>query len=224
MTSQLTQSESNTSAHPDLNEQDSQRVYCIYRKPFRRHYEVKSPAGQLLYYGEVSEFKRAKPDLTLHRGTSANAPVVAATKMIKFSGHFKLSQGDPDDLNNVEWEDMTRQSRLHQSYRFELNMPGSENATHPERRTFLWKRTRSVGIHESVPAWSPRNYKLVDEKTGELVAVFTNKWAIGECGRLQIKEEHGEWFGTMILLSYMSIYEKLNRRNRQSASAAGGGA
>ncbi|KAJ5948422.1 hypothetical protein N7454_001729 [Penicillium verhagenii] len=223
MALELTRSESIKSLHPELDEQNSSHVYVIYRKRWKRHYEVKSAANQLLYFGEVSNFIHAKPDLTLHRGASANAPVVAASRLGRLSGHFKLALGDPDDVNNVQWEDMTRESWIHQSYRFEVNVPNRHEGAHEHhRRTFLWKRTRSVGVGDTTPPWSSRNFKLVDEKSGDLVAVFTNKRSIGQCGRLQIKEEHGEWFDTMILLSYISIYEKFERGNRQAAAAAGG--
>ncbi|KAJ5723010.1 hypothetical protein N7488_001045 [Penicillium malachiteum] len=224
MASQLTQSDSIESTHPELELDDqASRIYVIYRRPFRRHYEVKSVADQLLYYGELSSFRRGKPDLTLHRGASVNAPVIAASK-INMSGHFQLALGDPNDLNNVQWEDTNRASWAHQQYRFEMKMSGPNDSTYnTERRSFIWKRTRSVGIDDTDPSWSPRNFKLMDEKTGELVAVFTNKRSIGQCGKLQIKEEHGDWFDTMILLSYMSLYEKFDRRNRQRAAAAGGG-
>ncbi|KAJ5992906.1 hypothetical protein N7451_008630 [Penicillium sp. IBT 35674x] len=221
MASDLTQSESIQSTHPGLDEQDSSHLYIIYRKRWKRHYEVKSAAGQLLYFGEVSSFKHAKPDLTLHRG-SADAPVVAASKLLKLSGDFKLALGDPDDVNNVQWEDMTRESWMHQTYRFEVNTSSQSRDTHGQRRALLWKRTRSVGVDGSSPSWNSRNFKLVDELSGDLVAVFTSKRSIGQCGRLQIKEEHGQWFDTLVLLSYLSLYERFERHNRQAAAAAGG--
>lgn len=222
MASDLTQTESIQSTHPELDEQDSSRLYIIYRRRWKRHYEVKSAADQLLYFGEVSNFKHAKPDLTLHRGTSANAPVVAASKLLKLSGDFKLALGDPNDVNNVQWEDMTRESWMHQTYRFVVNMSSQPGGTLGQRRALLWKRTRSVGVDGSTPSWNSRNFKLVDETSGDLVAVFTSKRSIGQCGRLQIKEEHGQWFDTMILLSYISLYERFERHNRQAAAAAGG--
>jgi hypothetical protein len=222
MASDSTPSESIQSIHPELDEQDSSRLYIIYRKRWRRRYEVKSAADQLIYFGEVSNFKYAKPDLTLHRGTSADAPVVAASKLLKLSGDLKLALGDPDDVTNVQWEDMTRESWMHQTYRFEVNMSSRSEGIHGQRRALLWKRTRSVGVDDTTPSWNPRNFKLIDERSGDLVAVFTSKRSIGQCGRLQIKEDHGEWFDTMALLSYISLYERFERRNRQAAAAAGG--
>ncbi|KAJ5083824.1 hypothetical protein N7456_013251 [Penicillium angulare] len=215
MASETNRSNSIESEHPHLDEDQSSRLYIIYRKPFRRHYEVKSSVDQLIYYGEVSSFTRGKPDIILHRGTSANAPVVAASKIIKLSGNFKLALGNPDDVNNVQWEDMTKDSWKQRTYRFEVNMPDQT------RRVFLWKRTR-MSIDGSTHSWRSRNYKLVDERTKELVAVLTNKRSLSEGSKLQIKEDHGEWFDRVILLAYISIHEKLRRRDNQNAAVAAG--
>ncbi|KAJ5760089.1 hypothetical protein N7520_007245 [Penicillium odoratum] len=101
MASELNPFEAIGSAYLELGEQDSPR--------WKRQHKMKSAADQLLYFG-VSNFKHAKPDLTLHRGTSANAPVVAKSKHLKLSSHFKLALEDFDDVDFIQWEDMTRES------------------------------------------------------------------------------------------------------------------
>jgi hypothetical protein len=50
-----------------------------------------------------------------------------------------------------------------------------------------------------------RNFKLVDERTGQLVAVFTREKSMSKCGRLQIKGEYGENSERMVLISCESI-------------------
>ena len=87
----------------------------------------------------------------------------------------------------------------------------------------MWKRTRHVGVDESKPRLSSRNFKLVDERTNEVVAVFTSDLSLNKCGRMQIRADFGESFDTMVLLSYVSIYEKARRRERSSGGGGGGG-
>ncbi|KAJ5585325.1 uncharacterized protein N7459_005125 [Penicillium hispanicum] len=223
MSSASSRAGSIVSVHPELDEHTPSRLYNIYKKPFHRNYEVKSAADQILFYGEVSSFTRHKPDLTLHRGTSAHAPVVAACKFVSFARDFKLALGDPDDELNTKWEDMTKESKLNSKYRFEVTVPNQQSESQGERRSFLWKRTRHVGINDSKPRWSPNNFKLVDECTEEVVAVFTSGKSFHKCGKLQIKAGgYGENFDMVILLSYLGLYEARKRRENRSAAAGGG--
>jgi len=88
-----------------------------------------------------------------------------------------------------------------------------------ERKGFVWKRTHSVGIGDSMPKrFSNRNHKLEDESTGEIVAVYSDN-GVGsskKCGKLQINVDYGKDFDTMVLITGLSILEK-ERRRRKSA-------
>lgn len=224
MSSASSRSDSIASAHVDLDEQGSLRLYHIYKKPFRRHYEVKSTDDQSLYYGEVSSLTLNKPDVTLHAGMSAKDPVVAVSKFMKLSGDYKLGLGNPEEVSHVQWEDMTKESALHSKYRLEMTVSSQLGDPHEERRSFLWKRTRHVKVDDATPPlWSVRNYKLVDERTGELLAVFARERSLSKCGTLQIKAQFGETFDTMAIISCMSLYEKARRRNRSAGGGGGGG-
>lgn len=150
--------------------------------------------------------------------------MVAVSKFLKFSGDFKLGLGDPNDVNQVQWEDMTKESALHSKYRLEMTVPCHQEPSHVERRPFLWKRTHHVKVDDATPMmWSARNYKLVDEVTGELLAVFTRERSFSKCGTLQIKAEFGESFDTITILSCLSLYEKARRRDRSAGGGGGGG-
>lgn len=224
MSSDSARPQSIASAHIDLDEQSTSRLYHIYLKPFHRHYEIKSTDDQSLYYGEVSSFTLNKPDVTLHAGTSAKDPVLAVSKFLKLSGDFKLGLGDPKDVNHVQWEDMTKESALHSKYRFEMTVSCQQEPPHEERRSFLWKRTHHVKVDDATPMmWSARNYKLVDELTGELLAVFTRERSLSKCGTLQIKAGFGKSFDTMATLSCLSLYERARRRDRSAGGGGGGG-
>lgn len=214
MSSVAARTQSVPSAHIELDGRSTPRFYHIYLKPFHRHYEVRTTNGQSLYYGEVSLFTRNKPDVTLHAGTSRKGPVVAASKFLKFSGDFKLALGDPNDVAHVRWEDMTKESVLHSQYRWEMTVPSRQEYPHRERRSFCWKRTHHVKVDDAKPViWSPQNYKLVDELTGEVLAVFTREWSLSKCGTLQIDADVGTSFDIMAILSYLSLYEKERRRD-----------
>lgn len=224
MSSPLAPSGSIASAHADLDEQGPSHLYHIYKKPLHRHYEVKSTDDQVLFYGEVSSFTINKPDVILHAGTSAQAPVVAVSKILKSSGDLKLGLGNPDDVNNIQWEDMTKQSPLHSKYRFEMTVPSQQRDSHGERRSFLWKRTHHVMVDDSSSfKWSSRNFKLVDEGTGRVLAVFTRERSISKCGKLLFKAEYGETFDTTVLLSCVSLYERARRAGGGGGGGGGGG-
>ncbi|KAJ5085640.1 hypothetical protein N7532_010411 [Penicillium argentinense] len=225
MASALNRSDSIESAHPSgLGEQGPSRIYQISRPAFHRHYEVKSADDQVLFYGKISTFTHKKPDVTIHAGDSEHTAVMAACKFIKLSGDFKLAIGDPIDENNVVWEDMTKESAIHSKYRFEMTVPNKQQTGNRERRGFLWKRTRHVAVDgESAPILGSRSFKLVDESTGQVLAVFTREISFNKCGKLQIKAEYGEAFEKMVVISLLGLYERARRRNNSAAAGGGGG-
>ncbi|OJJ41203.1 hypothetical protein ASPWEDRAFT_34701 [Aspergillus wentii DTO 134E9] len=143
---------------------------------------------------------------------------------MKSSSLLKIGLGDPDDPNAMIWEEMTKQTWDHSNYRWEMTIHPPSG--HPERRSFLWKRTHSVGVEESMPAkLSQRNFKLVDERTGELLAVYANNGAKSwkKAGKLQINKDFGRDWDTMVLLTGLSLLEKERRRSRNSSGGGGGG-
>lgn len=147
MSSASARVQSIASVHVALDKQSTSRLYHIYQKPFHRHYEVKSTDGKPLYYGEVSSFTLNKPDVTLHAGTSAKSPVVAASKFLKLSGDFKLGLGNPKDVNRAQWENMTKEPLLHSKYRLEMAVSSQQDVPHEGRRSFFGKgRTMSKWI------------------------------------------------------------------------------
>lgn len=205
------------SAPPPYDEQTPSRIYPVYKDFWARHYEIKTPDDQPLFYADISLFSLGKPDLTLHAGSSTQGPVVAVSNFVKWgSGNYKLGLGNPDDPNSVQWEDMIRETLRASRYRFEMNIAG-------QRRAFLWKRTRHVGVDDAkLKSFEYRNFKLVDERTGKLQAVFTAERTFHKCGKLQIIGVHDEDFEKMVFISYMSIYEKARRLSRSGGYGGGG--
>lgn len=174
----------------------------------------------MIYFSNFSSFSSA-PDLVLHRGPDKNAPV-AAVAIFRWARDIKLGFGDPDlSEREMIWENMKNVSRGlgHSKYRVEMTVKD-------ERRSFLWQRTRDTvdGVHGAgkLTNW---NYKLVDETTGDVVAVylenFMKSW--NKKGRLQLRADLGTNWELMVLLGSLALCEKAGRRQRHRYNANGGG-
>lgn len=163
-----------------------------------------------------------KPDLSVHAGSSAEAPVLAVCKFLNFSRHFKVGLGNPDTPNSVNWEDLVSLSHLHARYRFQMSLHSEYGV---ERRAFIWKSTHSVGVGDTKPSmFSWRNYKLVDEATDRLVAVFTNSlWGYTKSGKLEIYANYGQEFELMVIVTALALFERQRRRDHRSSGGGGGG-
>lgn len=94
-----------------------------------------------------------------------------------------------------------------------------------ERRAFIWKSTHSVGVGDTKPSmFSWRNYKLVDEATDRLVAVFTNSlWGYTKSGKLEIYANYGQEFELMVIVTALALFERQRRRDHRSSGGGGGG-
>jgi hypothetical protein len=158
------------------------RTFQVLKKSFHRHYELL--ADHAKFYADTSLFTPKKPDLTLHAGTDAHGPIVAVSSFLRFSGQYKIGLGDPAGID-IRWEDMKRESLRASAYRWEMEL-------NRERRAFVWKRTRTVGVDNQAPSkMSVRNWKLVDASSNEVLAVFTSDRSFAKCGDLQIIADYG---------------------------------
>ncbi|KAK2756102.1 hypothetical protein FQN54_005509 [Arachnomyces sp. PD_36] len=203
----------------------SSKILGVYHT--RSHYSlrVKTVDKSPLYYVDNSTFRIGTPDVTMHVGDEKTGPIKAACKFVSFSSGSKMCLGDPKDTNAI-WEDLTKENTLdHSKYRWEMTIPG--HGYGGERKAFLWKRTHSVGVGDSKPGkLSTRNFKLVDEVTGEILAVFANNGpkSYSKLGKFEIfPNDYGEDWETLMLLSGLSLIEKERRRARQRSNGGGGG-
>jgi hypothetical protein len=156
-----------------------------------------------------SSFTIGKPDLTYHAGETDQAPIAAVCKFINFSRHCKVGFGDSNDPNII-WEDLKRY-KLKNHYRIEMTLG--------IRKAFVWKRTNHTPIGEDMPSMlSTKNFKLIDEQTEELVAVYVNNGAKSweKCGKFQINVDYGAQFDVMVLITGLSLLEKERRRERRN--------
>ncbi|PGG99516.1 hypothetical protein GX51_06256 [Blastomyces parvus] len=200
--------------------------FTITKSPEKRH---------PVYHVQNSYFTPGTPDMTLHAGPDQSGPILGRCKFVLFSTCTKIGLGTSEE--DMIWEDLTRVSKDHSRYRYEIdfgtdigdgNIAGptalSAARPHVRRRAFLWKRTHSVGVEDSKPSkFSPSNYKLVDEETGEVVAAFANNgiksWK--KKGKLEIlnKDElfgdAGKRFELMVLMGALAVMERERRRGMQ---------
>ncbi|GES66725.1 hypothetical protein ATEIFO6365_0016001800 [Aspergillus terreus] len=195
----------------------SSRLFHVYHRRRKLDFAITTDEKAPLAYVRCSTFTIGKPDLTYHAGETEDAPITAVCKFINFSRHCKVGLGNPEDPNTV-WEDLMRH-KLTTHYRFEITLQTGE------RRAFVWKRTNSVGIGEETPSKiGAKNFKLQDELTEELVAVYLNNGAKSwkKSGKFQINVHYGADFDTMVFITGLGLLEKERRRER-SRQASGGG-
>lgn len=193
----------------------SSRLFHVYHRRRRLDFAITTAEKSPLAYVRCSTWTIGKPDLTYHAGETEEAPITAVCKFINFSRHCKIGLGDPNDPNIV-WEDLTRY-KLTTHYRFEITLETGE------RRAFVWKRTNHVGIGEDKPSrLGTKNFKLQDELTEELVAVYLNNGAKSwkKSGKFMIDVDYGPVFDTVVFVTGLGLLEKERRRERSREAAS----
>jgi hypothetical protein len=139
----------------------------------RKDLIIKDDGGKTVYYADVSRWTNA-PDIVLHIGETEHHPIAAIARF-RVSRHLRLGLGDPADELMMVWEEMKNMKRLGHS-RYRLEVTNNEPFGSGERRAIVFQRTHSKedGVTNRL---SVMNYKLVDEGSGEVLAVYvTTGW------------------------------------------------
>ncbi|EGE06271.1 hypothetical protein TEQG_05275 [Trichophyton equinum CBS 127.97] len=240
----LSPSTSASSPLASLPSSPSSRIFHIYNS-FPVHYKISDPQKRPLYHVDNSYFTPGTPDLSLYRGEDKKGHLAAVCKFVLFSTCSKIGlmpkpqKSYHDRLNNdvfeighvstsaedMTWEDLTRESRDHSTYRFEMELLVQSMRRGPElgRRAFVWKRTHSMGVESSKPSkLSACNYKLVDEESGKIMAVIANNGlkSMNKKGKIELFDTakyafSGEQLDIMILMTGVALLEKERRRRAQ---------
>lgn len=196
----------------------SARLLHIDRTSLTHHYNVKDGAGQQLFYCDVSTFTPKKPDLTIHAGPDAKAPIVAISYLHHLSSEMQVGLGDPSNADKMVFEDLVRDKFFGGEYHFETATAGGQ------RKKFCWKRTHSEAVDGNDSSlWTTSNFKLVDPTTDDIVAIFTSSRSPTKAGDLQLNVQHGQEFDLMVTLTCISIYEKARRRRHHMTAGGGAG-
>lgn len=195
------------------------KTYGIYYTKWHTNLQVCDEQKNVIYFSSFHQVG-SSPDVILHQGPDKDAPVVGVAQF-RWSRDLKLGLGSPETSEqDVVWEEMKNVSKAfgHSKYRFEMTL-------HHQRRSFLWQRTRdSADGVEGAGKLINWNYKLVDERTGEVMAVYLENlfksWM--KKGKLQLKADLGRDWELMVLLGSLGLCEKAIRRVRQRSGVHGG--
>ncbi|KEF54575.1 uncharacterized protein A1O9_09017 [Exophiala aquamarina CBS 119918] len=217
----------NAVSGPASSEDESENHYPVKTFVFRRKalrsnmqiFDVGSQVETPSYFAAVREWKLNTPDVTLHAGTDATADILGVAHF-RFSRHIMLGLGNPSrDASSVVWEKMQRQTFFKNKWTFEFTDPNAcdmpiPSINAPARRHFIWQRTNNstLGV-KGVGKLSIRNVRLVDQDSGDVVAVFLadNLTSLKRKGELRIFQKLSTELERIIILGCASIAEKMHR-------------
>ncbi|KAL4871497.1 hypothetical protein BDV12DRAFT_163862 [Aspergillus spectabilis] len=149
----------------------------------------------------------------MYAGKDLSGSVIAFVRFTKSSCTAHLVRGHPSHAQNAIWEDLRRTSRWSGvRYRWEMAvMDGHGNVA---RKAFVWKRTRTLNVDTTMgqtKSMFRQSYKLGDEKTGEVLAVFSVDLGLSNFRRLAkvwfLSERYGRAFKQMVFLSALIVKE-----------------
>lgn len=163
------------------------------------------------YFADVSEYSKNSPDVVLHTH-SGDGPIVGQAR---FRWSRSIQCGIGSDELSMNWVEMKRSGALHKK-QFQFTFDG---------KTYSLLRTRDaehgVGGMKRILT---THYKVVEEKSGEVVAYYASQSTPGrKKGTLTIKEGVNQNLETLVILTIVSIREKGRRRAHYTAGGAGGG-
>lgn len=165
----------------------------------------KAPA----YYVRTSMLRRGIPDVTLFAGSDKNGTVIGVCNYASFSTTVFVGRGDPAKLNEMQWEAISKISNDHSIYKFSIGS-GTD-----QRKSYVWKRTHDPNIKGTQSSkLDRRSWKLVDEATEQVVAVFASEgiksWK--KAGSFRFLTSEGKEWEEWMLLACFGLYEKARRR------------
>lgn len=178
-------------------------------------YDFESSTDDRKFFGRNSTLDPDKPDLLLYPGTDHQGPILAACRFKHLSRDIQICVGDPttDGGANVNWEKLVKSSLLKTQYTWETRStePHTESGS---GRALMWKKTQSIPAEDSKGEQTgPRNFKLIDEETDEILALFTSARTWANCGTLEIRANHGEAFDLMVMIACIALFEKAHRNS-----------
>jgi len=163
------------------------------------------------YYIENRSFIPNKPGITLHHGTSKDAPTIGVAHLDYFSTSNLLGLGDPQrNPTGVTWERLHKESFwTHMRYSFSLE---EEDGTVIK---YEWHRTKNLYF-----VADQGDLVLVEEGKHDVLAEYKGKGVLGQVkkqrGSLNIKRREGnETWERMVILTWASIVELQRRRTRE---------
>jgi hypothetical protein len=201
---------------PEYDENDlnlvssSEREIDVYRDGHNGNLKLLlTEDASPLYFARSSIFRPGIPDVAIFAGSDKNGAVIGVCNYVVFSTSIKVGRGDPAHPNNMEWEELTKISRDHSVYKFSIW------SREEQRKSYLWKRTHDPNIKGTTSTkLDRRSWKLEDEATGQVVAVFASTgikhWK--RAGKFRVLASEGKEWEEWIVLTCLGLYEKARRR------------
>ncbi|KAJ5165810.1 hypothetical protein N7492_006106 [Penicillium capsulatum] len=187
--------------------------YAIKRSFWGGHLDIMAAdTGQRIFHVNMISFAVRKPSMIVHSGSSTLGPVVAACKFKSFSADIDVGLGDLAQPSSMKWERLTHAGTFSPRWTFRVAVGGR----HPQ--SFTWKKTHSMGTGSS------GNWKLVNEQTQSVLAVFTlaNGITRRACELNIYSHDYGEQFNFMVVLTGTAMYVGMQRGG--GGGGGGGGA
>jgi hypothetical protein len=198
----------------------------IFRKKLRNHnlciwHKTEWDESQQ-YFAACAKWGKEIPDVTLHAvvaGQGTSGPVLGAAHF-RCSRHVRFGVGDTkSNPSGIVWEEMRNVSKMlgRNKYAWDFTEVPEwndimSNKHPPGTRRFKWQRThnREDGIENKLCL---RNFRLTDEDTGAVVAVFvaSSLSEVRKRGELRLFEELRPKVEQAVVLTCASISEKLAR-------------
>jgi hypothetical protein len=183
--------------------------YIVTHSFWRHNYDISTPNKTHLFHISNSSLTPGKPDLTFHTSTDSNGPIAGVCKFRHFSSDTEIGLGDPSSPGNMEWEYLHKSGFTKRQFWFRMHLDDGS------KQTFTWKRTHSLGS-------GYENYKLVEESSKTVVAVFSSGSVLSKSSSLEIYFDLGKKSNLMALLSVIAVVERARRAKTASAASAGG--
>ena len=176
-----------------------------------------------VYQAACTEWKSKVPDVTLHAVIpghwEASGPILGVAHF-RWSRDIRFGIGDAlNQPDKVAWEEMRNVSKMlgEAKYEWEFtefpHMDDIVSGNYPPcTRRFRWQRTvdPADGVDTRL---SLKTYKLMDGRTGAVVAIFLTSTlgSVRKCGELKLFENLRPKLEMAVILTSASISEKLRR-------------
>lgn len=183
--------------------------FHVTEESLGHHYKVvttDNQGGKHQFYIENAPSATEKPDLTFYDGPDSNGPVIGLAKFPHVSANCDVKL--IDEQLKEDWVPVTKKGFMAMKYTFQIPAGGKPGS-------FAWKKTRSMGSGSSPYG----NMKLVDEKSQDVVAVFSSDPFSLVAGRLDMREDYGDSFDRWALVTGIAVRERQRRQNIRSVRA-----
>lgn len=189
--------------------------YSINSTYWKHNYEISGPSP---IYVENSKLLPGKPDLIFHDSTRQGS-VMAKVKYRHVSANIKIGLID-NSSGAVCWKSLSRVERgtFRYSFLHELD--------HGRSEVFTWHAKHHLSFTQG------GSLELIHDRTGDIAAVYTKYSALypptsrneGDGQVLEVKLDRGDDFLLIVLVTCLTLYEKMRRRYNNAASSAGASA